>query len=222
MPCSSCLSPHPISQYCPGQPLFSSNVTPSNRRIGRRVRRTNTYDEHGFHPWSEYHLTPIDINTFRTRRVPSLDLVDEIGTVSTQPIDLGLRYTFRDPATMDTKYLFVRDTELRWTEIIAGCRSGIVPERYIPEIDNKGVIHGPMTREWFIEMVSEFTVNAAGDLFRGGLTVAKVWDDFEWKALVMLPMVMGSSYHPQAYTPRTLRELIQQSFGSWHLDSWVW
>ena len=102
--CSS--SNHSHTPCKPTEPLFTTPLLP--KRLGRRLRRSNAPDKYGFHPWSEYTIAPIDVDTFRTLYTTNTALVDEIGTVSSKPIDLGLRYVFQNPDNGETKVLYIR------------------------------------------------------------------------------------------------------------------
>lgn len=165
-------------------------------------------------------MTPIDNNSFHANWTTNIALVDEFGTVSSQPIDLSLRYVFQDPDDGQTKVLYVRDTELRWTEIVAGVRSHVVPARYVSQM-SIGVKWGPMTREWFLDMVSQFTVSDSGVLLREGLEVCQVWDDFEWKVYAVLPTIVGDDFRLEYFTPERLVQAVRTHCKVWHLDSLI-
>ncbi|KAJ3779762.1 hypothetical protein GGU10DRAFT_337745 [Lentinula aff. detonsa] len=137
--------------------------------------------------------------------------------VTTFPRDLCLRWVFQDPITGDAKVLYGRDTELRWSEVIAGARSAIVPARYVTRIAPDATLRGPITREWFLDMVSQFSVSKEGKLQRDGLDVAQIWEDFEWMATAMLPTVKDVNL--SLYTPERLVKDVREAFHMWHLDS---
>ncbi|KAJ3979182.1 hypothetical protein F5890DRAFT_1478742 [Lentinula detonsa] len=144
-----------------------TTIVPPTLRTPIPLRRSNIPDRHGFHDWSEYQLQPIHSTPFLHPSTLSLGLtdafVDVTAMVTTFPRDLCLRWVFQDPNSGDTKVLYGRDTELRWTEVIAGARSGIVPARYVTRIAPDATLRGPMTREWFLNMVSQFSVSKEGD-----------------------------------------------------------
>lgn len=71
-------------------------------------------------------------------------LVKQLGQVTMFPIDLGLRWVFQNPEDGSTEVLYGWDTELRWTEVIAGVRTGLVPSRYVPHDMGDCLIHEPM------------------------------------------------------------------------------
>ncbi|KAJ3779842.1 hypothetical protein GGU11DRAFT_750091 [Lentinula aff. detonsa] len=208
--------------------IFSPCTTNSDTsqrilRLGFPLKRSNTPDEHGFHPWEEYHsqkpysipfLHPSTLEYGRTDA-----FVDVTGIVSTFPRDMCLRWIFQDPDHGETRVLYGRDSELRWSEVLAGVRSGIVPARYDnKEKDGTGTTqHGPMNREWFIDMCSLFTVSADGRLLREGLEICQIWEDFEWAATVMLPT--KKDVNLAVYTPERLVNDVRRESGVWHLDS---
>ncbi|KAH7870537.1 uncharacterized protein C8R40DRAFT_1175574 [Lentinula edodes] len=216
---------------CPGNShshLFAS-CTPKSpvpdhslSRIGTPLRRSNCPDAQGFHVWTEYHLQDIHFTPFTHSSTLNLGitdaLVDVTGHVSSFPRDLCLRWMFRDPDSGEIKVLYGRDTELRWTEILAGARSGVVPARYVPKVAGDGSTRGPMTREWFLDMVSQFSVSATGKLLRDGLEVCQIWEDFEWLATVMLPS--RKEVDLALYTAERLVSEVRSELKAWHLDSY--
>ncbi|KAJ3749719.1 hypothetical protein EV360DRAFT_89726 [Lentinula raphanica] len=172
------------------------------RRIGRPLRRSNIPDQNGAHPWYEYRYEDVNDTPFMSyRTVSNTALVDEFGAVTTYPAELALRYKFQNPATGRFNVLYVRDPELRWTEIIAGVRSGVIPARYVPEIDENGIVHGPMNDTWFKLICSQFTVSADNKLMCQGFEVCDDREDFEWKVNCMLPSMMNEDFlafqHPE-------------------------
>ncbi|KAJ3991200.1 hypothetical protein F5050DRAFT_1812814 [Lentinula boryana] len=186
----------------------------------RRIHFSNSPDSDGFHPWSDYlinqnrHEQPF----IWRRRIPTTSgLVDEVGTITTYPADLTLRYAFKHPTTGVCKVLYVRDPELRWSEIVAGVRSNIVPARYVPGVGEDGRKKGPMTEEWFRSMVGQFEV-VEGRLLRRGLEVCEQVEDFEWKVYAMLPAVVDN-FDLGKFTSETLVECVRDNFHLWHLDS---
>lgn len=209
------------------QPIFSSyssrfSIPRVPVRLGRHLRRSNTYDTYGFHPWSEYSIQEVHTDCFMFKSLPpeSLgdSLVDHCGLAMSFPGDLAMRWVFQNPDNGDTEVIYAQDTELWWTEVLAGARSGVVPARYVPEIAEDGSRQGPMTREWFLDMVSQFTVDYAGRLMRDGLEVCKDYNNFEWKAIIMLDhkiVDLDLAY----YTPEHLVNAVRKAFGLWHLDS---
>lgn len=151
---------------------------------------------------------------------PSLDsLVEQYGCVTTFPMDLALRWVFQNPDDGSTEVLYARDTELRWTEVLAGCRAGKVPPCYVPRVSDDGVIHEPMNREWFIDMYLQFQVSPQGTLLREGLEVCCDPTDFKWKAVVMLEQVHGELDFG-LFTPERLVDAVRSTFRMWHLDSY--
>ncbi|KAJ3745977.1 hypothetical protein DFH05DRAFT_1458363 [Lentinula detonsa] len=74
-----------------------------------------------------------------------------------------------------------------------------------------------MTREWFLDMVSQFLISKEGKLQRDGLDVAQIWEDFEWMATAMLPTV--KEVNLTLYTPERLVKDVREAFHIWHLDS---
>ncbi|KAF9068804.1 hypothetical protein BDP27DRAFT_1421621 [Rhodocollybia butyracea] len=194
-------------------------------RIGRVVRRSNIPNEQGFHPWSEYQIEPIQEQPFIIRSTdpthPVLDaFVDPIGLATSYPIDLGLRWVYEHPDNHTVHIVYARDTQLRWTEVVAGVRSGVVPERYVPEVGSDGARNGPMTREWFLDMASQFTITEEGVLLKNNRKVCQDATDFEWKAMIMLPQQIGD-INWSLYTPERLVNLVRDTFDLWHLDSLV-
>lgn len=171
-------------------------------------------DVDGNHPWEEYSLDPVHRKPFIWRHRPtSTSLVDEEGFVSSFPSNLCLRYRFLDPSSLEYKVLYVRDPELSWAEIATAKDTGVVPIHYVPELGDDGVVHGPMTREWFLDMASQFEVTAGGELLREGLEVFQQIEDFEWKVFVMLPVTLGVDEVPlHRYTPKRLTSLVRTSF----------
>ncbi|KIK50809.1 hypothetical protein GYMLUDRAFT_65132 [Collybiopsis luxurians FD-317 M1] len=149
---------------------------------------------------------------------PNDVLVDESGVLASFPMDLVLRWLYQDPDMGGSKVIYARDTELQWTEIVVGARSGIVPGRYVEELSDNGMRRGPMTRQWFLDMVSQFEVTAEGSLLRDGLEVCREAEDFEWKVFAVLPADLGDIDFA-LYTPERLVHLVRQHTGLWHLDS---
>ncbi|KAJ3979159.1 hypothetical protein F5890DRAFT_1559099 [Lentinula detonsa] len=178
------------------------NVPPT-LRTPVPLRRSNIPDIHGFHDWAEYQLQPIHSTPFLHPSTLYLGLTDafvDITAIVTRfPRDLCLRWVFQDPYSGNAKVLYGQDTELRWTEIVAGARSG------------------PMTREWFLDMVSQFSVSKEGKLQRDGLDVVQIWEDFEWMAMAMLPTVKDVDL--TLYTPERLMKDVRETFHVWHIDS---
>ncbi|KAJ3792392.1 hypothetical protein GGU11DRAFT_750085 [Lentinula aff. detonsa] len=204
-------------------PLCTTNSDTSQRilRLGFPLKHSNTPDEHGFHPWEEYHsqepysipfLHPSTLEHGRTDA-----FVDVTRIVSTFPRDMCLRWVFQDPDSGDIRVLYGRDSELRWSEVIAGVRSGIVPARYVNKEVDGITQHGPMTCEWFMDMCSLFTVSADGKLLREGLEICRIWEDFEWTAIVVLPT--KKEVNLALYTPERLVNDVRRESGMWHLDS---
>lgn len=214
-----CSSTEPIFTQSP--PRFSMPNVVS--RLGSRLRRSNTLDKYGFHPWNEYGLQDIHTNRFMHKTLPpkhiNNTLVDYAGFATSFPCDLALRWIFQSPEDGETKVIYARDTELRWTEIIAGARSGFVPTRYVSRVAEDGSIKGPMTREWFIDMVSQFEVNSDNKLTREGLEVCMDPVDFEWKAIIMLEQTIDN-FDLAFYTPDRLVNTVRKTFQLWHLDSY--
>lgn len=134
-------------------------------------------------------------------------------------MDLALRWVFQNPDDGSTEVLYARDTELRWTEVLAGCRAGKVPPCYVPRVSDDGVIHEPMNREWFIDMYLQFQVSPQGTLLREGLEVCCDPTDFKWKAVVMLEQVHGELDFG-LFTPERLVDAVRSTFRMWHLDSY--
>ncbi|KAE9387218.1 hypothetical protein BT96DRAFT_948530 [Gymnopus androsaceus JB14] len=201
-------------------PHNTSFSTAFHRPSSRRIRLSNSHDSAGFHPWSDYLATQNrNEQPFIWRREVSsvFGVVDEIGTVTTYPADLTLRYAFKHPTTGIQKVLYVRDPELRWSEIVASVRSDIVPARYVPAVGEEGEKRGPMTEEWFRNMVKQFEVTG-GRLLRRGLEVCEQVEDFEWKVYAMLPTVVDD-FDLGNFTPETLVECVRDNFHVWHLDS---
>ncbi|KAJ4463879.1 hypothetical protein C8J55DRAFT_291799 [Lentinula edodes] len=208
---------HLFPSCTPRSPVPNHSVS----RIGTPLRRSNCPDARGFHDWSEYHLQQIHFVPFQHPSTLHLGITDAIvdimGYVSSFPRDLCLRWVFRDPSNGEIKVLFGRDTELRWSEILAGARSGVVPARYVPKIADDGSIRSPMTHEWFLDMVSQFLVSDTGELLRDGLKVCRTWEDFEWTAMVMLPT--RKEMDLALYTAERLVSEVRNEFRVWHLDS---
>ncbi|KAF9042677.1 hypothetical protein BDP27DRAFT_1434976 [Rhodocollybia butyracea] len=182
--------------------LFSIPPTGTIPRIGRAVQRSNTPDKQGFHLWSEYQIESIQDQPFIIRSMnqshPVLDaFVDPIGLSTSYPIDLGLRWVYQNPEMRTVHIVYARDTQLRWTEVVAGARSSIVPDRY----------------------VSEFVVTMDGKLLKGNKEVCQDATDFEWKAMIMLPQSKDINW--PLFTPERLVNKVCQTFGMWHLDSFV-
>ncbi|KAJ3796295.1 hypothetical protein GGU11DRAFT_746257 [Lentinula aff. detonsa] len=164
------------------------------------LQRSNVPDPYGFHDWSEYTIPIAHSVPFlhpSTLHYGNTDaFVDVTGIVSTFPRDLCLRWMFRDPDSGNTKVLYGRDAELTWTEVVAGVRFATTPACYIPEVTNDGITYGPMTREWFLDMVSQFTVSTKGKLLRDGL----------------------EDINLALYTAERLVYDIRHEFAVWHLD----
>ncbi|KAJ3991046.1 hypothetical protein F5050DRAFT_1813056 [Lentinula boryana] len=194
---------------------------PPTLRTPVPLRRSNIPDIHGFHDWAEYQLQPIHTTPFLHPSTLYLGLtdafVDITAIVTSFPRDLCLRWVFQDPCSSNAKVLYGRDTELRWTEIVAGARSGIVPARYVTRIAPDATLRGPMTREWFLDMVSQFSVSKEGKLQRDGLDVVQIWEDFEWTATAMLLTVKNVDL--TLYTPERLVKDVRETFHVWHIDS---
>ncbi|KAJ3749854.1 hypothetical protein DFH05DRAFT_1517965 [Lentinula detonsa] len=190
-------------------------------RIGFPLRRSNRPNSRGFHDWSEYNMQNIYSSPFvhpSTLNFGKTDaFVDITGLVSSFPHDLCLRWTFQDPNSGETRVLYGRDTELKWTEVLAGVRSGIVPAQYVSRSDPNGTPCGPMTHKWFLDMVSQFTVSIDGTLLREGLKMCQIWEDFEWMATVMLPKEKEVDF--ALYTAERLVLDVRNMFNVWHLDS---
>ncbi|KAJ3710554.1 hypothetical protein C8R42DRAFT_729231 [Lentinula raphanica] len=147
-----------------------------------------------------------------------MELVDYSGGVTFYPAEMSMRYKYRNPHTGDVKILYVRDPQLRWTEIIAGVRSGVVPARYVRDVDENGVFHGPMNDKWFRQMCSQFTVSADHKLMCRGYEVCRDHEDFEWKVEFLLPTILGDGYLA-FHNPESLVQLVRSRFKIWHLDS---
>ncbi|KAJ3743872.1 hypothetical protein DFH05DRAFT_1524880 [Lentinula detonsa] len=189
------------------------------RRNGQPLRRSNVLDSKGYNAWNDYHLLPIDTHhSDPYHHAGNRLLVDQHGKISTTPIDLALKYSYCDPVTTFTKLLWVRDTELKWNEIIAGSRSGIIPERYVEEYSHDGTRYGPMNRENFTHMISNFYVSPDSVLYKDSLRVATVPDDFEWKVLHKLP-TMVHDFNLDNYDEQLLVADVQHHFQIWHLDA---
>ncbi|KAJ3779718.1 hypothetical protein GGU10DRAFT_337779, partial [Lentinula aff. detonsa] len=190
------------------------NIVQPSTRIGFPLRRSNWPNSRGFHDWSEYNMQNIYSSPFVHPSTLNLDIT---GLVSSFPRDLCLRWAFQDPNSGETRVLYGRDMELRWTEVLAGVRSGIVPTQYVSRSVPDGIPCGPMTREWFLDMVSQFTVSIDGTLLREGLKVCQIWEDFEWMATVMLPK--EKEVDLALYTAERLVLDVRRKFNVWHLDS---
>ncbi|KAF9064530.1 hypothetical protein BDP27DRAFT_1425731 [Rhodocollybia butyracea] len=178
-------------------------------RIGRVVRRSNIPNEQGFHPWSEYQIEPIQEQPFIIR---STDPTHPVLDAFVDPLDWQ--------QVIQSTLVSDGDTQLRWTEVVAGVRSGVVPERYVPEVGSDGARNGPMTREWFLDMASQFTITEEGVLLKNNRKVCQDATDFEWKAMIMLPQQIGD-INWSLYTPERLVNLVRDTFDLWHLDSLV-
>jgi len=85
-------------------------------------------------------------------------------------------------------------------------------------LGENGTIQGPMTREWFLDACSLFTVSGEGKLLKDGLEVCQIWEDFEWTATVVLPT--RKEVDLAFYTPERLVQDVREVFGMWHLDSY--
>ncbi|KAJ3792805.1 hypothetical protein GGU11DRAFT_760460 [Lentinula aff. detonsa] len=193
----------------------------SSIHTGFPLRRSNIPNPYGFHDWSEYTITIAHSVPFlhpSTLHYGDTDaFVDVTGIVSTFPRDLCLRWTFWDPNSGDTKVLYGRDAELTWTEVVAGVRYATIPARYVPEVADDGTTYGPMTEEWFLDMVSQFTVSTEGKLLKDGLEVCQIWEYFEWMATVMLHT--QKDVNLALYTAERLVYDVRNEFSVWHLDS---
>ncbi|KAJ3979124.1 hypothetical protein F5890DRAFT_1559148 [Lentinula detonsa] len=188
-------------------------------RIGPPLKRSNILDNDGFNNWDDYSIDPVDAHLLIPRkRFPIDALVDHRIVCSSTPIDLGLEFRYCNPSTNEVKSLWVRDTELRWTEIIAGTRSGIIPDRYVQEVGAHGQRYGPMTTDNFLRMVSDFHVSGNNVLCRGNLKVATSQDDFEWCVYAKLCSRVDD-FDLANYDSVSLVDTVQQIFGIWHLDA---
>ncbi|KAJ3979109.1 hypothetical protein F5890DRAFT_1559167 [Lentinula detonsa] len=188
-------------------------------RIGPPLKHSNILNKDGFNDWDDYSVELVDAHLLSpTKRLPIDTLIDHQGTCSSTPIDLGLEFCYSNPSTGEVKSLWVRDTELRWTEIIAGMRSGIIPDRYVHEVGADGQRYGPITKENFLRMVSEFHVSVNNILCRGNLKVATSQDDFEWCVYAKLCSRVNN-FDLANYDAVSLVDTVQQIFGTWHLDA---
>ncbi|KAJ3749718.1 hypothetical protein EV360DRAFT_89729 [Lentinula raphanica] len=188
--------------------------------LGRPLRRSNEPDNFGFHPWSEFNIKEVTDNPFRVyRTVSNPELVDYAGGVTFYPAELAMRYKFKNPQTGEVKVIYVRDPQLRWTEIEAGVRSGVIPARYVKAVDEKGVFHGPMNDKWFRQICSQFTVSADNKLLCQGYEVCRDREDFEWKVEWILPPILGDGYLAFHHL-ESLVQLVRSHFKIWHLDSY--
>ncbi|KAF9059134.1 hypothetical protein BDP27DRAFT_1431789 [Rhodocollybia butyracea] len=77
-----------------------------------------------------------------------------------------------------------------------------------------------MTREWFLDMASQFTITEEGVLLKKNRKVCQDATDFEWKAMIMLPQQIGD-INWSLCTPERLVNLVRDTFDLWHLDSLV-
>ncbi|KAJ3816675.1 hypothetical protein F5880DRAFT_1619060 [Lentinula raphanica] len=185
---------------------------------GQRLRRSNIVNESGYNTWLDYRLTPIDNHVDTPYyQIGNALLVDKFGKTSSTPIDLALKFSYCDPISGEVKHLWVWDTELRWTEIIAGVRGGVIPARYVYELGTDGTRYGPMNRQNFSHMIAEFYVSPESVLFKDGLRVITSPDDFEWKVMEVLCRRPG--FDLDSHTENSLVAEVQNSFGLWHIDA---
>ncbi|KAJ3779761.1 hypothetical protein GGU10DRAFT_381830 [Lentinula aff. detonsa] len=184
----------------------------SSIHTGFPLWRSNVPDPYGFHDWSEYTIHVVYSVPFlhpSTLHYGNTDaFVDVTGIVSTFPRNLCLCWMFWDPNSGDTKVLY---------EVVAGVRYATIPARYVPEVADDGTTCGPMMKEWFLDMVSQFTVSTEGKLLKDGLKVCQIWEDFEWMATVMLPT--QKDVNLTLYTAERLVYDVRNKFSVWHLDS---
>ncbi|KAJ3779595.1 hypothetical protein GGU10DRAFT_382201 [Lentinula aff. detonsa] len=199
--------------------MTSFSIYPQPCRIGPPLKRSSILDNNGFNDWDDYSVEPVDTHHLNPRkRFPINALVDHHTICSSTPIDLGLEFRYRNPSTGEVNSLWSRDTELRWTEITAGTCSGIVPDRYVAEVGAHGQRYGPMTRDNFLRIVSDFHVSDSNVLYRGNLKVATVQDDFEWCVYAKLCSRVDD-FDLANYDVVSLVDTVQQIFGTWHLDA---
>jgi hypothetical protein len=183
-------------------------------------RYSNKLSIDGITPWSEYPSIPVQHLPSLTKSIRSSYYVDELGTPFTFPAEFTMRYLFQNPETGSVQTLYIRDLNLHWTEIIAGIRSNIVPSRYENVLNSDCPRRGPMTKEWFKNLISSFTVTENGKLMYKSLIVEQDAEDFDWKVETVLPATI-TNFCLGDYTPDTLVETVRNETGLWHLDSYT-
>ncbi|KAJ7187498.1 hypothetical protein GGX14DRAFT_409155 [Mycena pura] len=170
----------------------------------------------GFHPRSEMRLM-----SRRHMNIPGSEIDDFIsdGSISRKQHDLSFPYSYLNDDN-SISVMWSSDRNLRYTYIEDFLQNGTIPPWYLgsPIIDGPGISHGPLTREAFIHMASQFYIDPNTGLVieSGSGYILQTSRDLLRNEFIALPSSIRDSTTLQ---PIQLLRYIEQKTSVWFPDS---